>query len=88
VARFSARLAATRGEASSVEPGFKRSVALLREIGARFWLAVVLLEHGEWLAEAGRGEEAEPLLNEARETFERLEAKPWLERLEAVAVAA
>jgi class 3 adenylate cyclase/tetratricopeptide (TPR) repeat protein len=87
-ARFSARLAATRGEASSVEAGFKRSVALLREIGARFWLAVVLLEHGEWLAETGRGEEAEPLLSEARETFERLEAKPWLERLDAVAVAA
>jgi class 3 adenylate cyclase/tetratricopeptide (TPR) repeat protein len=87
-ARFAARLAATRGEASSVEPGFKRSVALLREIGARFWLAVVLLEHGEWLAETGRAEEAEPLLTEARETFERLEAKPWLERLEAVAVAA
>ncbi len=87
-ARFAARLAATRGEASSVEGGFKRSAALLREIGMRFWLAVVLLEHGEWLAETGRGEEAEPLLGEAREIFEGLEATPWLERLEAVAVAA
>jgi hypothetical protein len=49
---------------------------------------VVLLEHGEWLVETGRAGEAEPLLGEARETFERLEAAPWLERLETVAVAA
>jgi hypothetical protein len=27
-----------------------------------------------------RGEEAQPLLAEAHETFERLEATPWLER--------
>ena len=70
------------------EDGFKHSAVLLREIGARFWLAVVLLEHGEWLVETGRAGEAEPLLGEARETFERLEATPWLERLETVAVAA
>jgi class 3 adenylate cyclase/tetratricopeptide (TPR) repeat protein len=84
--RFRARLAAARGEAEEVERGFKRGAALLREIGARFWLAVVLLEYGEWLAQAGRAEEAAPLLEEARETFERLEAKPWLERLEALGV--
>jgi hypothetical protein len=83
--RFRARLAAARGDAAQVERGFKSGAALLREIGARFWLAAVLLEHGEWLAKAGRTEEAEPLLKEARETFERLEAKPWLERLDALA---
>jgi hypothetical protein len=32
------------------------------------------LEHGDWLAAQGRAEEAEPLLVEAREAFERLEA--------------
>jgi hypothetical protein len=32
-----------------------------------------------------RREEAEPLLVDARETFERLEAAPWLERLERAA---
>jgi class 3 adenylate cyclase/tetratricopeptide (TPR) repeat protein len=87
-ARFAARLALGRGEEASAEDGFKHSAALLREIGARFWLAVVLLEYGEWLVETGRAGEAEPLLGEARETFERLEATPWLERLETVAVAA
>jgi hypothetical protein len=28
--------------------------------------------------------EAEPLLQEARDTFQRLQARPWLERLEQV----
>jgi hypothetical protein len=45
----------------------------------------VLLEHGEWLAQSGQSEEAEPLLTEAKEIFERLGAAPWLERLETVA---
>ena len=39
------------------------------------------------MAEARR-DEAEPLLAEAREIFERLEAKPWLDRLEAVQAGA
>jgi hypothetical protein len=44
-------------------------------------LAVDLLEHGEWLVQQQRIEDAEPILREAREIFERLGAKPWLERL-------
>jgi predicted ATPase len=61
---------------------FERASARFREIGIPFWLAVTLLEHGEKLAEQGRREEAEALLDEARAIFERLEATPWLERLE------
>ena len=38
-----------------------------------FWLAVTLLEHGEATGSA-------PLVDEAREIFERLGATPWLER--------
>jgi hypothetical protein len=45
-----------------------------------FYLAVVQLEHGEWLMARGRPDDAQPLLAEARETFERLEATPWVER--------
>jgi hypothetical protein len=45
----------------------------------------VLFEHGEWLVETGRAEDAEPLLAEAREIFERVGAAPWLERLDALA---
>jgi hypothetical protein len=44
----------------------------------------VLIEHAELLAQEGRAGEAEPLLREARETFERLRATPWLERVEAM----
>ena len=39
-----------------------------------------LLAHAEWLAGEGRAAEAEPLLSEAWEIFERLGATPWLER--------
>ena len=56
-----------------------------------FWLAVTQLEHSECLIQQDRHAEAEPLITEAHETFERLEAKPWLERLDsaqAVTVAA
>ena len=60
------------------------AAGIFREFGLPFWLAVTQLEHGEWLVEQGRAQEAEPLLGEARETFERLEAKPWLERVVAV----
>jgi predicted ATPase/class 3 adenylate cyclase len=83
--RFEALLAARSGDSDRAEERFRAAVEMLREIGARFYLAVVLLEHGEWLAETGKSDEAEPLLREAREIFERLGAAPWLERLDALA---
>jgi hypothetical protein len=43
---------------------------------------VTLTEHGEWLREQGRADEGGPLLDEAREVFVRLAARPWLERVE------
>ncbi len=82
VSRFRARLAAGRTETEEADRRFKRATGLFREIAAQFYLAVTHLEHGEWLIGQGRADEAEPLLAEARETFERLEARPWLERAE------
>jgi ATP/maltotriose-dependent transcriptional regulator MalT len=79
--RFRARLAAARDEHGAVEQGFKTAAATLREYGIPFWLAVTQLEHSEWLAGQGRRDEAEALVAEARETFARLEAAPWLERV-------
>ena len=76
--RFRARLASDDGAA---EESFTTAQSSFRELAIPFWLAVTLLEHGEWLVEKDRSEEAEPLLGEAREIFEQLEAKPWLERL-------
>ena len=79
--RFVARLGALRGETDAVEAGFARAADVFRELQLPFYLAVSLLELGEVT-----GDEA--LLAEAREIFERLGAKPWLERLSAVPAAA
>ncbi len=74
-----------RAKLSGDAAGFAAAADRFRELELVFWLAVTELEHAELLAEAGRGTEAEPLLAHARETFERLGAKPWLARLEAAA---
>jgi len=60
--------------------GFGRAEAIFREHELSFWLAVVQLEHGELLLEKEGADEAAPLLADARATFERLGAVPWLER--------
>ena len=54
---------------------------MLRGLDLPFHLAVVPLDHGEWLIARGRNGDAEPLLAEAEETFARLGATPWLERV-------
>ncbi|MGE5273975.1 MAG: ATP-binding protein [Verrucomicrobiota bacterium] len=84
-ARFRARLAERHGEDDGVEPGMLRAHGLFRELSMPFHLAVALLEHGEWLVAQGRAAEAVPLLEEAREIFDRLKARPWLERVTASA---
>jgi len=70
--RFRARLAAEDDAPALFEAAAKR----FRELKIPFWLAVTLLEQGELTGDAS-------LLGEAREIFERLEARPWLERIEA-----
>jgi hypothetical protein len=52
-----------------------------------FHCAVTQLEHAEWLVGQDRGDEADPLLAEARQTFEQLQATPWLERVAASTAA-
>jgi class 3 adenylate cyclase/tetratricopeptide (TPR) repeat protein len=78
--RFSARLAVRQGDSERIDDLFKGATALFRELAVPFYMAVTQLEHGEWLVGEGRAAEAEPVLAEAREIFERLEAKPWLAR--------
>ena len=86
-ARFRARLAAGTGDRRQADASFAAAGSTFREFGMPFFLAVTLLEQSEWLASEGRASEAEPLLAEARETFERLEAKPWMERAQSLALA-
>ena len=86
--RFRGRLAAARGDHDEAEQAFEAAAALFREFGMPVWLAVVQLEQAEWLVGQGRQAEAEPLLAEARDAFERVEAVVWLERLDAARPAA
>jgi tetratricopeptide (TPR) repeat protein len=79
--RFAARLGALRGETEGVESSFVRAAEIFREISFPFYVAVALLEHSEWLAGQDRRVDAEPLLAEAREIFQRVGARPWLERV-------
>ena len=85
-ARFRAHLADRNGDAENAHRLFKGAAGLYREIGTPFYVAVVQLEHAEWLTGQGRSDDAEPLLAEAREIFERLEARPWLERAARIGV--
>ncbi len=82
VARFRAKLAGAAGEQH-----FSSAIATFRERPAPFWLAVTLLEQAELLVTLGRASEAGTGLSEAREIFERLEARPWLDRVAAVRTA-
>src|SRR4029450_515854 len=49
LSRFDAHWAARNGDAETAEQRFQHATALLREIGARLWLAVLLLVHFEAL---------------------------------------
>jgi len=80
-ARLEARAAAADGDQEAVEAGFDTAEAGFREIETPFDLAVALTEHSEWLVARGRQETAGPLRIEAREIFERLRARPWLDRI-------
>ena len=81
VARFKARVASLRGDASEAERLFRGAIGLLRELAVPFHLAATELELAELAIAHGRDDDAEPLLAEARELFTALDAKPWLERL-------
>jgi predicted ATPase/class 3 adenylate cyclase len=78
--RFHAVLA---GDDPGADRQFTAAASQLRALELPFHLAVVQLEHGEWLTARGRPGDAQPLLTEARETFEWLQADPWLQRLRA-----
>ena len=79
--RFRSRMAILQNDTPNVEQGFKNATGMFREMAVPFWMAVTMLEHGEWLVGQERAPDARPLLDEARAVFEGLGAAPWLERL-------
>jgi class 3 adenylate cyclase/tetratricopeptide (TPR) repeat protein len=84
-ARIEARSSDTDDE--EAERLFRSSIRSFRKIAFPFWLAVALLEYGEWLESRGRGPDVAPLVLEARSIFESLQAKPWVDRVERVGQA-
>jgi class 3 adenylate cyclase/tetratricopeptide (TPR) repeat protein len=78
--RLRARLA---GDDPSADRLFATAAGRLRELELPFYLAVVRVEHGEWLIAQGRRGDADGFLAEAEEIFARLGATPWLERVAA-----
>jgi predicted ATPase/class 3 adenylate cyclase len=83
--RFRALLA---GDDPGADRHFTVAAAQMRALELPFHLAVVQLQHGEWLMARGRPGDARPLLAEARETVEHLDAKSLLKRLETAEAAA
>ena len=83
--RYAAAVAAMRGDDVNIEPHFKAAIGLFRELAMPFHLAMVQLEFGEWLTSQGHADEARPMLDEARGTFEELKAVPYLDRVAAAA---
>jgi class 3 adenylate cyclase/tetratricopeptide (TPR) repeat protein len=86
--RIRAHVAAVRHDDGEADRQFRAATSLLRELLTPFALAVVLLEHAEWLVSRAREVEAEPLAGEALEVFERLEAAPWIARVRRLDTAA
>jgi class 3 adenylate cyclase/tetratricopeptide (TPR) repeat protein len=77
-ARFRARLPEHDTEAELLT-----AEQLFAESEMPFYVAVTRLERAQHLLAHDRIDEARPLLEQARETFEGLRALPWLERVEA-----
>jgi class 3 adenylate cyclase/tetratricopeptide (TPR) repeat protein len=76
--RLRARLSAVTQAPADGE--FAEAEERFRALGTPFYLAVTQLEHAESLLQQRHDDEAEPLLAEAHETFQRLRAQPWIDR--------
>jgi hypothetical protein len=78
-------MARTGARSEDAKVCFERAIELYKGSAETH---VVQLEHAELLAATGRSEDSGPLVAEARETFERLRATPWLERVDTLGIGA
>ena len=85
--RLRARIAAVGGDITGADRGFRAAADGFRDLGVPYWMAVSLLEHAEVLVQFGRSDQADELLVEASDVFERLKATPWLDRVRAAGTA-
>jgi hypothetical protein len=85
--RYQARLDAAKGRSEGVEEGLASAAAIFHDAELTFFQACTQVELAEWLIGQSRPGDAEGPLNEAQAIFERLKARPWLERVEKASVA-
>jgi tetratricopeptide (TPR) repeat protein len=78
LARARARLARFREQADEAYEQIARATELYRDIDAIFMRAVTLLDRARWHGTDGHESDATPLLEEAGNIFQRLEASPWV----------
>jgi class 3 adenylate cyclase len=76
--------AARGGDPSDVETELRAGVTALERFGNVGQRARAEAELGRWLVGQGRADEAEQLLERARETFTEIGATGWLRQLDAV----
>ena len=81
-ARLRGMITAARGQ--DPEADFRAAEKAHAAYGAPFLLARTRHELAAWLISQGRGDEAAPLAEQARETYERLGARPHLEAVAAL----
>jgi class 3 adenylate cyclase/tetratricopeptide (TPR) repeat protein len=79
-----ALLAEARGAHEEAAAGFADAAARWREFGVPYEEAQALLGRGRCLVALGTAQEAAPVLEQAREIFERLKAKPAVEEAGAL----
>jgi class 3 adenylate cyclase/tetratricopeptide (TPR) repeat protein len=84
LARLDARLSALRGKHDAVAAGFETAIAVFRDLGSPFEQGVTLCELAEWLEEQGHPDDAATFALESNVLFERLGARPWLARVQAL----
>ena len=78
-ARFSAKLAARRGEPA--DDLFRNATERFRELEMPYWVGLTLFEQTTNRLQTGHADDTQPLLDEARTILERLRAEPLLQRL-------
>jgi len=82
--RVRAEAAALSGDEDGAADAFAEALAAERSVGRTSSLASLLAAYGTWLVDCGRAVEAEALLDEARGLFGHMQARRWLERIDAV----
>jgi len=78
-----AQLGVMKEAKAGIEAEFKAARSGYLEVGVPFWAGVTAFEYASWLNANAREADARPLLQEARDIFERLQAHAWLEKVGA-----